>query len=566
MEQQSTSSQQPQKPESSEQPLQPQVLSQSSASVPASAPEQAQAPAETKSQDAQVQSQTEQQSQSQTQSQPQSQPQATPKRPKRQMGLQEVIERNCLFLFAVFLGGLGIALVTSANIGTTPISSPNYVVSLHTPLSLGAMTFIFNTLLVVLQIFIVGKQYARDHALIIFLQIPVTLIFSAAIDISMHVIGLIVPSDVPYILSLCLLAAGSITLAISVTLQVCADVSMVSGEAFVKAISQRLHKEFGLVKTCFDSSLVLIAVIISFVWTGFSAVEGVREGTVVGALSIGPMVRLLLPRVQPKLSKFFNRHHPKDAQGYVVAGAGANAGVEQGAGAATVAQGAAQTLFPVITITRQYGCGGRKLGRQIAEELGIKFYDNELIAIIAQESGLSPHVVEKSEGRLDNALLYQMVMKDFAVPLEKSMSTSDALFVATSRAVRQVAHTSPCVIVGRGADRILEDNPYCIRVLLYSDLEHKLAICKQDYGQEKEQALDTMRSQDRSRAEYYRQYFGKDLLDPQNYQLCLNVGALGPERCRALIKELYQAQAAAATAAAQAATAAAASPAKEAAA
>ena len=115
--------------------------------------------------------------------------------------------------------------------------------------------------------------------------------------------------------------------------------------------------------------------------------------------------------------------------------------------------------------------------------------------------------------------------------------------MATSRAVRQVAKTSPCVIVGRGADKILQDNPRCIRVLLYADYEHKLELCRADYGQDKEQATESMRLQDRARAEYYRQYFGKDLMDPQNYQLCLNVGALGEKRCREIIAALYKAQA-----------------------
>ncbi len=445
------------------------------------------------------------------------------KKNKRHMPLQEIIERNIVFLFAVFLGGLGIALVTSANIGTTPISSPNYVISLHTPLTLGAMTCIFNILLIVLQVFLVGKQYARDHALIIFLQVPVTVIFSASIDLAMWSIAQVVPEDIIYIGKLGLLAAGSITLAIGVTLQVCADVAMVSGEAFVKALSMRLHKEFGLIKTFFDSSLVLIAVVLSFVWTGFSSIEGVREGTVVGALSIGPMVRFLLPRLQPRFTRFFTRHRAPTEN------------------AAAIAE--SHEFFPVITITRQYGCGGRKLGKSLAQDLGIKFYDNELIALIAKESGMSPQVVEKSEGRLDSALLYQMVMQDFSVPLEKSLSTNDALFVATSRAVRQVAKTSPCVIVGRGADKILQDNPRCIRVLLYADYEHKLELCRADYGQDKEQATESMRLQDRARAEYYRQYFGKDLMDPQNYQLCLNVGALGEKRCREIIATLYKAQA-----------------------
>lgn len=438
---------------------------------------------------------------------------------KRCMDLREIIERNIVFLIAVFCGGFGIAMVASADIGTTPISSSNYVISLHTPLTLGKMTFIFNCLLIVLQIFIVGRKYAKEHALVMFLQIPVSVIMSAAIDFGMHTITPLLPPDPSYVLKIGMVLLGSFIIALGVCLQVCADVAMISGEAFVKAISVKFNKEFGLVKTFNDISLVLCAVVISFCWTGFTKVEGVREGTVIGALIIGPMVRVMLRRAKPAGEKFFCRRRK----------------VQQEAAAAAEAA----AFKPVITITREYGCGGRMVGRALSKALDIKYYDNELIALISKESGMPLHEVAKKEGKLDSSLLYQMVMQDFTVPVNKSISSSDELFIASSRAIRKVAKEAPCIIVGRGADKILKDNPRALNVYLYSDLEHKLAFCQEHYGEDKSTALEAMHRQDKRRAEYYQQYFGGSISDPRNYELCLNVGALGLQRCCDIIAAVF---------------------------
>ncbi len=438
---------------------------------------------------------------------------------KRRMPIGEIIERNMVFLFAVFLGGIGIAEVTAANVGTTPISSSNYVISLHSPLTLGMTTFIFNGILTLLQIVILGRQYFKEHMLVMLLQFPVTLVFAAAIDGGMIFIRNFVPAEPIYPISLLLLALGSFTLALGISLQVCANVAMVPGEAFVKALSMRTKFDFGWVKTGFDLSLVALAVVLSLVLTDFTAIEGVREGTVIGALSIGPMVRVLLPRLKPHFERFFSRRKPQ---------------------AITRDLPAMEALHPVISLTRQYGCGGRALGQELAKELGFEYLDTKLIAMIAQEAGLDENSVAAQEGRLDNALLYQMVLQDFSVPLNKSLSRADALFVASARAIRKAAAKGPCVIVGRGADKILRDNPQLLRVYLYADEDYKLNYCKQNYHEDVTVARDQMYHFDKSRAEYYRQYFNSTLDDPRNYDLCLNVGMLGLDGCRKLI--LYSLQ------------------------
>ena len=276
-----------------------------------------------------------------------------------------------------------------------------------------------------------------------------------------------------------------------------------------------MHKEFGIIKTCFDLSLVLLAVIIGLACTHFTEVASVREGTLVGALMVGPCVRLIAPHLG-FVDKFFG-----------------------GKQAVFVSEGNL-AFNPVITISREYGCGGRVLGKMLAKKLNLKFYDSEIITLIAKETGYSEEYVSRNENRLDNALLYQMIMQDYAVPLDKSLSKQDALYVASAKVIRKLASESPCVIVGRGADDILKDNPLCIKIRLFASFESKLDRCLNSYHLTKEKALKAMNLFDKRRAEHYAHYANADINDIHRYDLVLDSGAIGLEECCDLICALFK--------------------------
>ena len=210
------------------------------------------------------------------------------------MPLGEHIRRYILFFISVLLQGAGIASITVAHIGTTPISSPNFVISLHTPLTLGDITMLFNILLVILQIMIIGRRII-EHWLNLVMQVPVIIIFSWMIDFAMGCIEAVLPEQTPYWLSWFLVIAGTVTLAISISLSVVASVCMVPGEYFIKVFHPLVNRTFSYVKTFFDIFLVSTAIVVSLFLTGFSEIEGVREGTLFSALTTGPLVHLFIP-------------------------------------------------------------------------------------------------------------------------------------------------------------------------------------------------------------------------------------------------------------------------------
>lgn len=214
------------------------------------------------------------------------------------MSKSELIKRYILFFLSVLLQGTAIAFITYANIGTTPISSSNFVISIHSGLTLGDTTLIFNLLLIVLQIMFIfiGEEKFKDHVFKIVMQLPVCLIFSFMIDTATLFLSLIMPESAPYFLKWILVISGTAMLALAVAFSFTASVAMVPGEYFIKIFHPIVKKSFSYVKTFFDVFLVSTAVILSLFLTGFTEIEGVREGTVFAALCTGPMVHFFIPR------------------------------------------------------------------------------------------------------------------------------------------------------------------------------------------------------------------------------------------------------------------------------
>lgn len=206
-----------------------------------------------------------------------------------------------IFITAVFFSGLGIAVSTQADLGTTPISSLPYVLTFMTPFSFGTTTILVNILFLLTQMLILRKDFRK----IDYFQLPVTLFFGIFIDIGMHIVAPF-KTDV-YILQVLMLVLGSAILALGVSLEVYANLLYVPGEGVVKAFSSKYKKDFGKVKVKFDVSLCVISIILGLVVLG--KIEGLREGTIISAVLVGSFVCLY-----DKCQCIFKRNKSKDAQ------------------------------------------------------------------------------------------------------------------------------------------------------------------------------------------------------------------------------------------------------------
>lgn len=198
------------------------------------------------------------------------------------MTRNETLRRFAVFLTGVLISAVGIAFVTRARLGTSPISSIPFVLSLITPVSMGVYTLAFNLLFLLCECLVIGRFTIAQA-----LQIPVTVFFSLCVDTALR----LVPSQYggPWLHSAVYLAIGCLIMALGIYFEVLADVIMLPGEAFVRALSKRMGAVFGNVKVCFDSSLTAIAAVVAL--CAFGHLNGVREGTVFSALIVGQLVK-----------------------------------------------------------------------------------------------------------------------------------------------------------------------------------------------------------------------------------------------------------------------------------
>ena len=186
-------------------------------------------------------------------------------------------------------------------------------------------------------------------------------------------------------------------------------------------------------------------------------------------------------------------------------------------------------LDKVITISREFGSGGRELGMKLAERLGLPFYDKELISLSAEESGLAEEAFLHYDEHvsIQQEPLEQRLYSPFSMVYEVSMS--DQIFLAQSRVIRKLAEQGPCIIVGRCADRVLENS---INLFIYAKMENRIKrINSLETGVSPEQMEERIREIDKKRKDYYQYYTGCEWGKAQNYHLCLESSLVGEEGC-----------------------------------
>ena len=191
----------------------------------------------------------------------------------------------------------------------------------------------------------------------------------------------------------------------------------------------------------------------------------------------------------------------------------------------------------IITISRQFGSGGRTIGKELAAKLGIPCYDSDLIEKIAEESGFAPEfVAERGEhaaysGWLAGALANH---RDFY-----GHSPQDDLWIAQRTVILELAEKGPCVIVGRCADDILRDKADCLNVFIHADMDKRAKRIVEQYGESADAPEKRLRDKDKRRAAYYQLYTDRKWGSVENYQITLDSGVLGIEKCVDIIAQLY---------------------------
>jgi cytidylate kinase len=170
----------------------------------------------------------------------------------------------------------------------------------------------------------------------------------------------------------------------------------------------------------------------------------------------------------------------------------------------------------IITIAREYGSGGRLIGRRLAQELHIAFYDKELIALAAEESGFAADFIERMEQKKTVNFLYNLYMTGPELP------AAEQVYLAQAQAILKIARKESCVIVGRCADYVLREFDNCLRVFIHAPLEWRLKRVRDEYHEVVANCADYLRKQDKNRAGYYNYFTEYKWGKAQNYHLAVD--------------------------------------------
>lgn len=192
----------------------------------------------------------------------------------------------------------------------------------------------------------------------------------------------------------------------------------------------------------------------------------------------------------------------------------------------------------IITIARGFGSGGRTIGQMLSKRLGVEFYDKDIIKLASEESGINEALFGQSDERTKGGLGKRSVYKGEVIsPDKKAFTSEENLFNYTAKVIKKLAEEKSCIIVGRCADFILRDRKDAVRVFVWADEENCVKNAAEVKGMvDRKEALKTIAATDKSRAEYYKAHTGKNWNDARNYDICLNSGDLGFEKCVDIIE------------------------------
>ena len=425
------------------------------------------------------------------------------------------LKRLLVYFLGLFIMALGVVFSVKSALGVSPVTSLANVTHQISGIGLGACTTGTYCFYILVELLILR----RDFRPAMLLQILASLFFGLLVSAATGLLDFI-PAPGSYPLRLAFLAVSIPLIALGVMLYLAPAILPTPGEGLSLALSRKLGKPVSTCKLITDCCMVGLSAAASLIF--FHTLVGVREGTVIAALTVGFLMKRMMRLCQPALLRFVERENKLERA------------IRQGEAAVSVPGG------PVITISRERGSQGYEVAEAVANALGIPLYDDDqLIPLEAEESGLSQDFIRAHEQAMGQSLLYDFLTASYSMynnygnedlpPLEK-------LFAAQSRVLRRLAaREAGCVIVGRCADYILYQEPRSFRVFLHARPQWRAEQLALRLGLSPEKAAAELERTDAARARYYQYFTGRKWGDTRWFHLTLDTELFDTARCADLI-------------------------------
>lgn len=418
--------------------------------------------------------------------------------------------RISMYFIGLFVMTIGIALSVKSNLGVSPVSSIPYTMTCVWGIEMGKATILFHIVLVLIQILLLRKNFKPAQLM----QILVGVIFGYFTTFCNYMVSFLQTPD-NLAIRIGMVLASTVFVAIGIFLYLPADLIPLAGEGAMQAVSSVTKIEFSKVKIGFDCTMVLVSVVTCLIC--LQSLGSVGAGTIIAAVLVGTLVGILNRAFGAKRDVLLGKADAADLAGADATDAGY-----------------------VITISREFGSGGREIGKILADQLGFHYYDSELIRLAAEKSGYSPEYIEQNEQAIKNPVLHDF-FEWYAGPLEHSeLPKVDQLFQKEYELIRELAHKESCIIVGRLANYILRDMPNAYHVFISADAASEAArVSTRDQLSDKAAAAK-VKKVNHERAVHCRHFTKTEWGNVRNYNLCIKSDDLGIEETAQVITTLFQ--------------------------
>lgn len=423
----------------------------------------------------------------------------------------EMVKRYIVFGISLFVMSIGVGFSVHADLGTSPVSSVPNVISMICNLTMGEITILMHCVFIAIQILLLRKNFKLRQLS----QLLVAVVFGYFTDLGLALTAWVRPQN--YLMQWVYVCISFFIIAFGVYLEVHAKCLLLAGEGLMLAISQVTHIEFGKVKIGVDCGQVAVAVGISLI--SMHTLKGVREGTIAAAILVGTIVRIYTKKL-----KFVDRFLGNTPEGEA-----------SGTSEETAPQPQPHT---VVTIARQYGSGGRDIGREVAKRLGFSYVDDELMKMAVKESGLSKDYVEQHE-EAARAIIYRVYQQNYEYVNEETPS-AEHLFETQKRIIEELAKEKDCVIVGRLANFILAGHPKALHVFVHGSEQFRIQRIMQYESTDEKTARRRMQKVDSDRRNHCKVCTGEKWGDPRFYTIVVDASETGVDAAADMIALIAQ--------------------------
>lgn len=416
-----------------------------------------------------------------------------------------------MYFIGLFVMTIGIALSVKSNLGVSPVSSIPYTMTCVWGIEMGKATILFHIILVLIQILLLRKKFKPVQLL----QVVIGVVFGYFTTFCNYMVSFL-PTPENLGIRIIMVLASTVFVAFGIFLYLPADLIPLAGEGCMQAVSSVTHIEFSKVKIGFDCTMVLVSAITCL--TVLHNLGSVGAGTIIAAILVGTLVGIINRAFGKQRDKLLGKT------------------VETAASSAE----STSTSNYVITISREFGSGGREIGKILAEQFGFHYYDSELIRLAAEKSGYTPEYVEQNEQALKNPVLHDFFAW-YAGPLEqKDLPKVDQLFQKESALIHELSQKTPCIIVGRLANYILKDLPTAYHVFISADATAETARVSARDNISPEAATAKIKKANHERAVHCKHFTKTDWGNVKNYDLCIKSDDFGVAETAQIIGDLFQ--------------------------